>query len=218
MRQPLLLRSLQLCLLAVLIRGPSAEAQDQAIFIGPGGAAGANNDQTVGWQFNVPFAITVNGLGWYDFGSDGLSVGRTVGIWAPDGTLLVSAFIPGGTSASLNGQFRTISIPDRMLSPGTGYIIGGQNFASSTDPLIFSPNFIETGEIEFVHATFSDFSSSLVRPTQFSSATLGFFGPGFTTGAITAAPEPTTFSLFVIASLLTLLLSRRVARPPGDAN
>ena len=212
MRPPFVRRTLQLALVGVILQGASAQAQDQAIFIGPGGTAGANNDQTVGWQFNVPFGITVNGLGWYDFGSDGLSVGRTVGIWAPNGTLLVSAFIPGGTSAPLNGQFRTIAIPDLLLNPGSGYIVGGQNFAASTDPLIFGSQFIETGSIEFVHATFSDFSPSLVRPTQFSSATIGFFGPGFTTGSIVTAPEPTTYSLVVVGLLVPLLLSRRIRR------
>jgi hypothetical protein len=204
MRPTFRLNVARIALAASCIVPVSVHAQTQAVSFGSGASAGTNSDQSVGWQFNVLSGITVDGLGWYDFGFDGLSLGRTVGIWSPSGTLLMSVFVPGGTTAALNGQFRTVSVADFFLTPGNGYIIGGQNFANATDFLAFNPSSITVNpSIQFVDATFSDFSATLVRPTQFSAAETGFFGPGFTIGAVTTTPEPGTYAM-VATGLLFL--------------
>ena len=52
------------------------------------GGTGANNDQSVGWQFNVLNSVTVTDLEWFDPTGNGLSTAHTVGIWNPAGALL----------------------------------------------------------------------------------------------------------------------------------
>src|SRR4051794_36051389 len=42
------------------------------------GAIGTNQEQSVGWQFNVLTPITVTGLGWFDDGRDGLATAHTI--------------------------------------------------------------------------------------------------------------------------------------------
>src|SRR5437764_5772066 len=66
-----------------------------------------NQDQTVGWQFDLSQTITVNGLAWYDDGQNGLAMSHTVGIWNPTGVLIASVLIPAGTAAPLDGRFGT---------------------------------------------------------------------------------------------------------------
>ena len=105
-------------LAALFIAPAGLTAQTQALTFTPGsGSPGSNNDQSVGWQFNVLTGITVNGLGWYDDGANGLSIGHSVGIWDPSGTLLTSILVPGGTAAGLNGQYRCL---DRERVPHAG--------------------------------------------------------------------------------------------------
>ena len=83
-----------------------------------------------------------------------------------------------------------------FLTPGAGYIIGGENFARSTDFLSFNVSGqVVDPRISFVDATFTGFGSGLNRPTNFSGATTGFYGPGFTIQAVQVTPEPASMVL-----------------------
>jgi hypothetical protein len=141
------------------------------------GVGGANQNQTVGWQFDVVTPVVVSGLGWFDEGANGLGTAHTVGIWAPNGTLLTSVLVPAGTGAPLDGQYRIADIPDILLPVGTGYIIGGENFSTSNDRLVANALQVVDPRIHFVDATFSLVGSGFVRPTYFSIADTGFEGP-----------------------------------------
>ena len=50
-------------------------------FNAAGASSGNENDQTVGWTFNVLSTTTVTGLGWYDPSGAGVSLAHMVGIW-----------------------------------------------------------------------------------------------------------------------------------------
>lgn len=190
------------------IQAPSLSAQTQALTF-TGGTPGANNNQSIGWQFNVLAGVTVNGLGWFDDGADGLSVAHDVGIWNPLGVLLASITVPGGTVAALDGGFRTVFIPDVFLPVGNGYIIGGENSSRSTDKIMFNvASQTVNPNLQFVDATFSNLNSSLERPTFFSGADNGFYGVGFTTQDVVATPEPGTYALFA-TGLVGIAFSRR---------
>jgi hypothetical protein len=159
------------------------------------GGSGNNQNQSVGWQFDVLSPITVTGLGWFDENADGLSTGHTVGIWNPGGTLLQSVALPAGTGAALDGQFRTIMFAPLLLSPGVGYIVGGENFSTNTDRLAADVSFTINPAVSFFDATFSGIGSGFTRPTLFSVSDSGFFGPSFSVSSATAVPEPASLLL-----------------------
>jgi hypothetical protein len=181
-----------------LILGSAVQANADPVLVfneGTGGS-GANQNQSVGWQFNVVSSLTVTALGWFDQGANGLATSHMVGIWAPDGTLLASVLVPAGMVGTLDGQFRVISIPSLILPVGNGYIVGGQNFSTNTERLAFDVTQTVDPRITYVDATFSALDSGFVRPTNFSAAVTGFYGPGFSVlPAGPAVPEPATMLL-----------------------
>jgi len=169
------------------------------------GNSGANNDQTVGWMFNVDSVITVTHLSWYDHDQDGIDE-HEVGIWAPDASLVASVVIPSGTAATLDGIWRIVDIPDVVLQVGAGYVVGGYNGASSTDVLKANTSQTVAPQITFVDAMYSETGLGFVRPDQFSIATSGFYGPSFNY-QVGAVPEPAT--MLALAAGGAALLRRR---------
>jgi hypothetical protein len=167
------------------------------------GGTAANADQTVGWQFNVLSPLTATTLEWYDASGIGLDTAHLVGIWSPTGTLLTSILIPAGVVAPLDGMFRFESIAPINLPVGNGYIVGGQNFATSTDLLACGSGgscdglLVQTVDprLAFVNATFSNIGAGFTDPTSFSIAHEGFFGPSFSAAAV---PEPSSMVLLAI--------------------
>lgn len=171
-----------------------------------GGTAG-NNDQTVGWEFDVLSTITVTHLAFYDEGQNGLTQSREVGLWDPTGTLISTGTVLGGTAATLDGVWRLVDVPDVTLALGNGYIIGALNNANNQDPIRsnVTHTFIAP-EIRYIDAKFSGLNTLLTRPTQNSVAISGFYGPSF--NYIQGVPEPATMSLLGLGAL-ALLRKRR---------
>ena len=80
---------------------------------------------STGWEFSVSGNITVNELGYYDSGDDGLNRSHEVGIFRlSDNTLLTSATVPSGVGATLDNGFRYVPVPNTFLGPGSYAIMG----------------------------------------------------------------------------------------------
>jgi PEP-CTERM motif len=185
--------------LVLVSQGPAA-ADPVLSFNEATGSNGTNNDQSVGWQFDVLAPITVTGLGWFDEGANGLALAHTVGIWDPLGNLLASVVVPAGAVAPLDGQFRTVAIAPLILPAGVGYIVGGENFSANTERLAFDVTQTVDPRITYIDATFSDTGAGFTRPTQFSVAVTGFYGPSFSV-EVAAIPEPASLTLLGLGTL-----------------
>ena len=178
---------------SALWNGPALAGLNVIEFDEETGSNGTNSNQSVGWQFDVLEPITVQALTWFDEDQDGLSVAHETGIWNPAGTLLVSVVIPAGTAADLRGVWRSVPVSPVVLTPGNGYIVGGFNGSPLTDRLAF--NVVHTfvhPSINYVDATFSGINGIFERPTSFSGAETGFYGPSF---QLSLGPEPLVVDL-----------------------
>jgi hypothetical protein len=68
-------------------------------------------DGTFGWKFRVESPVSIEGLGIFDVGADGLADGHAIGLWTGDGVLLRAAAITNAdstpvASASSDGDWR----------------------------------------------------------------------------------------------------------------
>lgn len=89
-----------------------------------------------------------------------------------------NVIVPAGTLATLDGIWRVVPITSIVLPPGDGYIVGGMN---STANGCLSSNVTQTvhPDIFFVDAAYGASGPVLTEPVTHSSATNGFYGPGF---------------------------------------
>ena len=94
---------------------------------------------------------------------------------------------------------------------GNGYMIGGQNFTTSGDRLAFDVTQTVDSRIRRIDATFSGLNGIFERPTQFSAANTGFYGPMFATQTTTATLEPGSMA-FLAGGIACLFAGRRFRR------
>src|SRR6476646_6911978 len=107
-----------------------------------GGNFGAPSG-TYGWTFTLTNAVSIDNLGYFDFGGNGLNAAHTVDLWANDGTLLLSATVPSGTTGFLNNGFRYTAVAPLVLGPGN-YTIAGCDDGNSGDPVTVEVSSVTT--------------------------------------------------------------------------
>jgi len=135
------------------------------------GLCGGNSDQNV------------SAMTWYDDFQNGLTLSHEVAIWNPDGSIAAGpVVIPAGSGATLDDIWRRVDINPVNLGSASGYIVGGFNGAGQSDCLAFDVTQTVDSNITFIDATFSGFNTVLERPTNFSVAINGFYGPSFKIG------------------------------------
>ena len=109
---------------------------------------------SIGFRFQTGAnAITVDQLGVWDFGLNGLLTTHDVGIYTDGGTLLTSGTVGSGLTGSLVGQFRYVDIADIVLNPNTFYVISAQMGANG--------DFFAYGETAGVVDTLAGFTTNL---------------------------------------------------------
>jgi PEP-CTERM motif-containing protein len=167
---------------------------------------------TFGWAFTLSGTITVNDLGYFDFGDNGLAASHDVGIWSSDGTLLVTATVPAGTAGTLIGDFRYTFITPTLL-PAGDYVIGGFESGSSGDPVVVAAATITPAAGITYGGSRSVAGAALTFPPGNASGFgNSYFGPNF----LFSVPEPASTGLLLFgsaaASVLTWLRRRRQGR------
>ena len=115
-------KGLLLAVVAAAVASP-ALAGNPAIDLTSPGEEYSGSPFTLGFEFSVNDGGTIDALGVYDSGQDGLTAPAEIGIWDMQGNLLTSATIDAG-GGTLEGYFRWVSISPFAAAAGTHYIIG----------------------------------------------------------------------------------------------
>jgi hypothetical protein len=197
---------------SLLLAAPSAAIADVPAFTlsGPAPAQDLGNPPfTLGYEFYAYNTTTVDALGLYDGGGDGLTNSHAIGIWNASGDLLASTVVSSGTSDPLVSDFRYADITPLTLSAGNYYSIGAV-FTQGDESLIYGGDDISAvPAVAYVGATFVN-GSTLQDPISFAPYG-GFFGPNFE--VVSATPEPAAWATLGIGAVLALLVAGRKRSP-----
>ena len=208
------------CLAAGAI-GPLASAANLGIDFTNGVDRFPNANSNYGWSFRVTSAITIDGLGFWDAGSDGLIEPHEVGLWltstpVPEGVLLASVTVSNAqsvavASTSTSGRWLLSNVPAVTLNPGT-YTVGAVfrlGPPGSHDPFVSDAFTIATATgVQYDNPREIHNTPNLVRPTIIGlNEHQGHFGPNFRL----VVPEPTGLSAALVA-IAGMLLRGRAAR------
>ncbi|CUS34271.1 conserved exported hypothetical protein [Candidatus Nitrospira nitrosa] len=162
---------------------------------------------TLGWKFSVTAPTSVEALGVYDSGQDGLAGPAQVGLWlASGGAPLVQTTIAAGTDAALDGYFRFAPVSSTALTPGIEYIVGAHLDSDATS--LFGGNGIVDPRVSVIDARYSTLGTGFAFPDQTDPGTEGaaFLGGNF---QLTAVPLPAAAWLFGSGVIGMLGLARR---------
>jgi len=153
---------------------------------------------TLGWKFSVNSPFSVDSLGVYDSGQDGLAGSAQVGLWlASGGNPLVQTTVASGTAGELDGYFRFTAIAPTTLNPGTEYIVGSYISGENVTAL-FGGNGTVDPAINVIDVRYSpEGSAAFEFPGLTDPGTEGaaFLGGNFR-GAVSPVPLPPAVWLF----------------------
>jgi hypothetical protein len=188
-----------------------ATAKDGARFLG---------GFVIGNQFTVGAAdVSINALGVWDQGGNGLALSHDVGLWNSAGALVTSATVPAGMAGVLDDAYRYFPLGSSVtLLAGQQYRIAAL-FQTVDDPFNdpwdpdgdgnpFNSPAISDGVavvsgsgVATVDGDYFVASGVLIEPTNFGGGTPGRWGAA----NARFIPEPSSIALGVMCGLLALL-------------
>lgn len=170
---------------------------------------------TLGWKFSVTAPTSVEALGVYDSGQDGLAGPAQVGLWfASGGAPLVQTTIAAGTDAALDGYFRFAPVSGTALTPGIDYIVGAHLDSDATS--LFGGNGIVDPRVSVIDARYSTLGTGFAFPDQTDPGTEGaaFLGGNI---QLTAVPLPAAAWLFGSGVIGVMGIARKRFRQSREA-
>ncbi len=184
---------------ALALTACASTVQAGVIFSYSGGfLTSGSQSSTYGFEFTPVQNITVDALGFFDAGRDGLSRPHRVGIWTAGGALLASTAVSTANSvlagAVFNGgQFRFTGISALDLLSGVTYRFGAAAEASSDAWYFGGVNIAAAPTLASVSAT----GFFQPEPFSFPSENIGnTYGIGSFRAHVTGqVPEPATLVL-----------------------
>lgn len=197
---------------AVLI-GSTDTAQAGMIYSFSGGYPQSGQPATYGFDFTPLQDITVDSLGFFDFGQDGLAASHRVGIWTTTGSLLASTTVTTANSTLLGpvqngvGQFRFTPIAGLDLDAGTTYRFGAAIEASSDIWFYGGTNVSESPLLATVSAVGYYRYGNFIFPDQTIGNT--YAAGSFTAVPNSAVPEPTSMVLLSACMTVCGVVRRR---------
>jgi hypothetical protein len=226
--------ALVVCCLA-MVAAPQCRADMAALdFTAVTGGFVDGVPRVIGWEFTTgPRPLLVKQLGVFDFNGDGLLTSHDIAIYNDQTeAAVVTATVPSGTSAALDGLFRNVSVSPTILQANTGYVIAA-SWVENADPQVWAPS-IGSPSADIVNLTvdpaitlgitasgqppsarFVDFDATL----QFPYKRIGdvypgdprtvFVGPNFTFD-YAPTPEPSSVLLAGLGTLGVLTMGRRL--------
>ena len=198
--------------------GPLAATADLGLDFSTGFERSPNANSNYGWSFTITSSITIDGLGIWDAGSNGLIEPHDVGLWLtstpiPEGVLVRSATVSNEQSVAVgsmspSGRWLFSNVPAVTLNPGT-YTVGAlyrlgppgsyDPFLSESLTIMTVPG-VQYGNVREIHNTPNLALPSMVGLNEHQ----GFFGPNFRV----VVPEPSGSSAFLAATAGLLLCGR----------
>jgi hypothetical protein len=201
---------------ALLALGVGSPARAAVIFSFSGGnLQSAGNTITYGFQFTPVVNVTVDSLGYYDAGQNGLAAeGHQVGIWDISGDLLASTTVTTANSTLLGpvvngGQCRFTSITGLNLLAGDTYVFGADSGSfNDFDTWYYggtniseSPSLVRVSPVGYYYS-FDFKSPNLTIDNTYAAGSFTAFA---------TVPEPSTITLLGVGALglLGYALQRR---------
>lgn len=179
------------------------------------------NSRNVGWEFTPQADIVVNALAFYDAGGDGLAQSHPVAIYDSAHNSVVSAVVPSGTAATLDGLFRVVSVSSTLLHAGQKYVIDAF-IPGNSDGWVWTPSVAGVNITDLsVNPVITLGSSArynccseggLAFPnTQINDGRYIWLGANFSVAG--GVPEPSTWAMMILGFAVIGYLTYRRRKP-----
>jgi len=195
---------------AVLFSGTSVQAEPLFDFLDPNesGISDDFSEVTLGYTFTVNEDVTVDGIGLFDYGSDGLSSAHQVALWNMDGSFRIDPMIlnpglpPANSEVSISGlgSYIYVGLDQPLILEAGEYVLGASYLAANgnKDPVEFLPDSITENapNVFFGAGVFGAADGVNVMFPDIPGFGNNYFGPALRISA--TIPEPLTLALLFI--------------------